>query len=174
MKTILEKVGEIVDSLNEEMIHRKTILKKYKLAHCILVKSQLLMNSLSIACGSSSAISLASGIGVGIGIGLSATTAVTARLGVFCNMLDQKVLSKIHKHYQLMLLARTLDLKLFQKYLYDEQVTEKDFQNIMDMMSKYFQQKDLLETKNLFVSSNISQLAEEYKKQLNGNNVNVY
>ena len=53
-------------------------------------------------------------------------------------------------------------------------MTEKDFQNIMDMMSKYLQQKDLLETKNLFVSSNISQLAEEYKKQLNGNNVNVY
>lgn len=171
-KAVVQKVSEIVTSLNEELAHRRKILSRYKMTHCLLTKSQLLLNSISIACGSSTAVTLATGIGSVPGVVLSIITASTAGIGVLCNLIDSKVLSKIHKHYQLMILARTLDLKLFQKYLYDEQISSEDFNQIMDMMANYFRQKDLIETKNLFVSGNINDLAKQFKQQLNGKQFN--
>lgn len=168
---IIEKVSAILSELNEEMLHRKKILSRYKLTHCLLQKSQLVLNSASIACGSSAAVSISTGLGIVPGVALSVTTASTAGLAVLLSIIDQKILSKIHTHYQLLILARTLDLKLFQKYLYDAEISVGDFNAIIDMISTYHKERDVVITKSLFVSNNINELDQEFKKRLNGSAV---
>jgi hypothetical protein len=164
---ILQKISEIVEQLDNQQNHHKAMLKKYKLWHSIFSKSQIILNSISIGTGSSAAISFASGLGVTFGIVLSTITASSCGLGVFFNIMDQRLLKKIHRHYQLMVLARTLDLKLFSKHLCDGIVTAEDFQQIAKMMTDYYQRYDLIQTKSLFVGDTITHLAREYHALLN-------
>lgn len=164
----MEKVNQIIQELNSEMIHQKNVLTKYKKCHFVLTKLQLISNSISIGCGSSAAVTIATGVGIPASVTLSTVSAIFAGMGVMCSVIDQRLLKKIHKHYQLMVLARTLDLRLFQKHLCDEEVNEQDVKNILEMMGKYYQQKDMIETNSLFVSKNIEQLAKEFRIALNG------
>jgi len=166
--TVTEKVANILHTLNEDLVHHKTLLSKYKRYHCIMIKSQLFLNILSIALGSSAAVTIASGIGSPAGLILSSLTASSAGLDILCNLLNERVLKKTNKHYQLMILARTIDLKLFEKYLYNGEITEEDFTQILNMMGKYYQERDLIESKSLSNEGNINELSKQFKILLNG------
>jgi hypothetical protein len=163
---ILEKVSNILQNLTDDIAKRKVILSRYKSAHCLLNKGQLVLNSLSVGCGSSAAVSFASGIGSPAGMALSITTVISAGLGVFFQILDGRVLHKIHKHYQLHILSRTLDLNLFQTILSTENLKSEDFNKVVTMMSQYYKERDLIETKSLFVNNNITELSKEFKNAL--------
>lgn len=169
MEKPIEKIAKILNEINNDLKHHKSILNKYKRAHCILYKTQLILNTTSLACGSSTAITLLSGLAPGA-IVLSVTASISAGIGIFANILDKNVLKKIHKHYQLCVLARTLDLKVFEKHLFDNEISEHEFKDIMEMINKYFQSKDLIMTKSIFVSSSINQLAQEFNLN-NGNGI---
>ena len=165
---ILEKVSNILQNLSDDISKRKMILSRYKKIHCFLNKGQFVLNSVSIGCGSSAAISFGSGVGSPIGMGLSVTTVVTAGLGVFFHVLDNRILSKIHKHYQLQVLSRTLDFNLFQTILSGngDNISTEVFGKIVTMMTQYYKERDMIETKSLFVTNNIMELSKEFKSAL--------
>lgn len=160
-KYITEKINKI----NNDLAHHKIIAGKYKRAHCVISNTQICLNSISLAFGSSMAISLATGIGAPVATGFSIVCAISSGLGLFSNVLDKRILKKVHKHYQLMVLARTLDLKLFSKHLYDNKISPEEFKLITDKISEYYRERDLIITKNLFVGSNIQELAKEFTRR---------
>lgn len=163
-EAILEKVDKIIDNLSNELKERKNIISRYKNVHCVLKKLQIICNSVSVGLGSSAALSFTSGIGAPAGVGLAATTSITAALGILCQIFDERVMRKLHKHIQLQTLARNFDLNLFDKYMKDSNLTTQNWKEILTLLQKFYTDKDMLESKSLFSGPNISQLLKEVQE----------
>lgn len=159
---VLQKVEDIIDNLAQELIERKTIISRYQTVHCLLKKFQIIFHSVSLAMGSSAAASFATGIGVPIAIGFATTTTVTSALGIMCQLFDQRVMRKLHKHMQLQTLARTFDITLFDKYMKDSVLSVDNWKEIISLLQKYYTDRDMLEAKSIFTGTNINQLIKEY------------
>ena len=145
---VLNKIEMILTAVYEDYVHHKKYRDKYKRIHCVLYKLQLLFNTTSLACGSSTALTLMSGVFPGA-IVLSSVAGASAGLGIFMQMMDKTVVKKIKKHHQLIALARNLDLNLFEKYLYDRQIHADELSQVMKMFYKYYESKDDITLKSV-------------------------
>ena len=168
--SVTDKIAAILNQVYQDFTHHKKLLKRYKKIHCILHKAQLLLNTTALACGSSTAVTLISGLIPGA-IFLSSTASISAGLGILTSLFDRNVLKKIQKHHQLIVLARTLDLKIFENYLYDHQISDEEFPKVMKLIYNYYESQDLIMSKSIVVGGNLATLTKEFQiHTLNGNN----
>ncbi len=167
--SVLEKIATILNEVYQDFCHHKKLFKRYRRIHCILHKTQLLLNTTALACGSSTAVTLMSGILPGA-IVLSSTASISAGLGILTSLIDRNVLKKIQKHHQLIVLARTLDLKMFENYLYDHRVSDTEFPEVMKLIYNYYESQDLIMSKSIIVGGNLATLTKDFQMHaLNGN-----
>ena len=77
---------------------------------------------------------------------------------------DQKVLKKMKKHSKLVQLAATMNSKIMQKYLNDQQITKEEFSEVLKILEKYYALKEELRSKSQLVG-NLETLKAEFIEQ---------
>lgn len=166
MTSRIEKVNVILSELEIDEQHHKKLSRKYKKLHSIFYNAQLLANLSSIGLCSSALGSLCLGIGVVTSIPLSTIGVILAGLGMVFSLGDKRVLKKLKKHSQLASLAKSANLELFQKYLCDEKVDEKEFVEIIKTMEGYYNRKDKMNENSVLVGESRNAILKEV---MNGN-----
>ena len=74
---------------------------------------------------------------------------------------DQKALKKMKKHSKLVQLCQSIDSQILKKYLSDQVITKEEFTEILNMMEKYYTEKEEIRSKNILVG-NLENLKKEF------------
>ena len=136
----MQKANEIAAALNAEVVHYRGVAKKYKQAKKIVnwsaTGSAILSACLSTA-GLGSAISVV-GLPASIPLGSVGGAFALASSGLI--IASKKLDSKIKKHQKIVTLAiakRDTVWRLHSKALRDNQISDSEFQLIMDEYTQY-------------------------------------
>ena len=130
----MQKANEVAADLNAEVLHYRSVAKKYKRAKKIVNWSATVTGLLSAACSTASFGSALSVIGIPVAIplgGVGGTFALASSGLIFAS---KKLDSKIKKHQEIVTLAiakRDTVGRLLSKALSDNQISDSEFQLIM-------------------------------------------
>lgn len=136
------KVQEILKELENDANNHRNILKRYKRICNVLYDIQILSNSLSIACCGSAATTLLSGVGAPVSVVFSILSGSTAGIALLSNLLFKGLNNKVKKHHEKFSDAKILNLKFYQKYLFDGKVTQDEFIKILKSLENYYNKRD--------------------------------
>ena len=146
----MQKANEVAAALNAEVVHYRGVAKKYKRAKKIVnwsASSSGVVSGFCSVAGLGSALSVV-GLPASIplvGVG-AAFTLASSRLVIASKKLD----SKIKKHQEIVTLAiskRDTVYRLHSKALADNQISDSEFQLIMDEFSRYNELKEAVRAK---------------------------
>ena len=152
----MQKVNEISAALNKEVVHYRSVAKKYKRAKKVFNWSAAGSSILSAAFSSASFGSALSFVGLAATIPLGVVGACFALASsgfiIACKKLD----SKVKKHQEIVMLAiakrDTID-RLLSKALSDNLISDSEFQLIMTEFLQYNLLKDSVRAKLMRHSS---------------------
>ena len=136
----MQKVNEISVALNAEVAHYRAVAKKYKRAKKVTNWFAVGSTVFSTAVSSASLASALSVVGLPAGIPLGGVGGAFALACSGLIVASKKLDSKIKKHQQIMTLAIAKGetvYRLYSKALVDNQITDHEFQLIMDEFSQY-------------------------------------
>jgi len=146
----MQKVNEISASLNKEVGHYRAVAKKYKRAKKAVNWSASGSSVLSAAFSSASFGSAISVVGLPAAIPLGGVGGAFALASSGLIIASKKLDSKIKKHQEIVTLAiakrDTVD-RLLSKALVDKQISDTEFQLIMDKYSQYNLLKEAVRAK---------------------------
>ena len=160
----MQKANEVEAALNAEVSHYRGVAKKYKRAKKIVNWSATGTGLLSAACSTASFRSALSVIGIPVAIplgGVGGTFALASSGLIFAS---KKLDSKIKKHHKIATLAiakRDTVGRILSKALSDNQISDGEFQLIMDEFSQYNLLKEAVRSK---ITRNSSPDIEKIKK----------
>ena len=133
----MQKVNEVSAALNAEVAHYRGVAKKFKRAKKTTNWFAAGSGLISTACSTASFGSALTVVGIPAAIPLGGLFAL-ASLGLI--IASKKLESKIKKHQEIVTLTiakgETVN-KLYSKALADNQITDREFQLIMDEFSQY-------------------------------------
>ena len=136
----MQKSNEIAAALNAEVVHYRVVAKKYKRAKKIVNWSATVTGLLSAACSAASLGSAISVVGLPVSIPLGGVGGAFALASSGLIFTSKKLDSKIKKHQEIMTLAISKGdtvYRLNSKALADNQISDREFQLIMDEYSQY-------------------------------------
>ena len=157
----LNRCNAILEELKEEKKHYELTYKKYKRLHKTMYTTQLICNTTSVASGGCAVGTLASGIGVVAALPLGLVGMISGGIGIMFGTFDQKALKKMKKHSKLVQLCQSIDSQILKKYLSDQVITKEEFTEILNMMEKYYTEKEEIRSKNILVG-NLENLKKEF------------
>ncbi len=158
----LENVRVILEEIMREKKHYKVVYKKYKRIHQALFGIQLISQTTSVATSAgaiTTALVFQPAAPVLGGVGL-----VMALLGTSFSIFDTKVQKKLRKHAKMEQLASSLEREILSKYMFDNQVTEEEFQQIVKMLERYNDNKEQVRY-NHVLRSDVEKIKKEYTEQ---------
>ena len=133
----MQKANEVSAALNAEVAHYRGVAKKYKRAKKTTNWFAASSGLISTACSTVSFGSALTVVGIPAAIPLGGLFAL-ASLGLI--IASKKLESKIKKHQEIVTLTiakgETVN-RLYSKALADNQITDREFQLIMDEFSQY-------------------------------------
>ena len=136
----MQKANEVAANLNAEVVHYRIVAKKYKRAKKIVNWSATVTGLLSAACSTASLGSAISVVGLPVSIPLGGVGGAFALASSGLIFTSKKLDSKIKKHQEIMTLAISKGdtvYRLNSKALADNQISDREFQLIMDEYSQY-------------------------------------
>ena len=136
----MQKSNEIAAALNAEVLHYRVVAKKYKRAKKIVNWSATVTGLLSAACSTASLGSAISVVGLPVSIPLGGVGGAFALASSGLIFTSKSLDSKIKKHQEIMTLAISKGdtvYRLNSKALADNQISDREFQLIMDEYSQY-------------------------------------
>ena len=146
----MQKANEISKALNEEVIHYRRVAKKYKRAKKTTNWAAVGSSALSAAFSSASLGSALSVVGIPATIPLGGVGGAFATASFGLIFASKKLESKIKKHQEIVTLAISKGdtiYRLYSKALADNQITDREFQLIMDEFSQYNVLKEAIRAK---------------------------
>ena len=136
----MQKANEVAAALNAEVAHYRGVAKKYK-------RSKKIVNWIATSSGVVSAVCSTAGLGSALSVvGLPASIPLAGVGGAFALassglvIASKKLESKVKKHQEIMTLAISKGdtvYRLYSKALADNQISDREFQLIMDEYSQY-------------------------------------
>ena len=162
----MQKANEIAAALNAEVVHYRVVAKKYKRAKKIVNWSATGTGLLSAACSTASFGSALSIVGIPVAISLGGVGGTFALVSSGLIFVSKKLDSKIKKHQEIVTLAiakRDTVNRLLSKVLSDNQISDSEFQLIMDEFSQYDVLKEAVRSK---ITRNSSPDIEKIKKNV--------
>ena len=146
----MQKVNEVAASLKTEVEHYRRVAKKYKKAKKIVNWSAAGTSVVSTVCSTASIGSAVSVVGLPATIPLAGVSGTLALASSGLVIASKKLDSKIKKHREIVALAMakrdTVD-RLHSKALKDKQISDSEFQLIMDEYSQYNSLKEAVRAK---------------------------
>ena len=136
----MQKVNEVSAALNAEVVHYRAVAKKYKRAKKVTNWSAAGSTLISTAVSSASLASALSVVGLPAAIPLGGVGGAFALASSGLLVASKKLDSKIRKHQAIVTLAFAKGetvYRLYSKALVDNQITDREFQLIMDDFSQY-------------------------------------
>ena len=136
----MQKANEVASSLNAEVEHYRRVAKKYKKAKKIVNWSAGGASSLSAVCSVAGLGSALSVVGLPASIPLGGVGGAFALASSGLVIASKKLESKVKKHQEIMTLAISKGdtvYRLYSKALADNQISDREFQLIMDEYSQY-------------------------------------
>ena len=136
----MQKANEVAAALNAEVVHYRGVAKNYKRAKKIVNWSATVTGLLSAACSTASLGSAISVVGLPVSIPLGGVGGTFALASSGLIFTSKKLDSKIKKHQEIMTLAISKGdtvYRLNSKALADNQISDREFQLIMDEYSQY-------------------------------------
>ena len=147
---MMQKANKIAASLDAEVAHYRAVAKKYKRAKKIVNCSATGTGLISAACSTASFGSALSVIGIPVAIPLGGVGGTFALASSGLIFVSKKLDSKIKKHHEIATLAiaklGTVNW-LLSKSLSDNQISNSEFQLIMDEYSQYNVLKEAVRSK---------------------------
>ena len=146
----MQKANEVSASLNAEVVHYRAVAKKYKQAKKVVNWSAAGCSIFSTVVSSASLASPLSVVGLPAAIPLGGIGGAFAAASSGLIITSKKLESKIKKHQEIVTLAIAKGdtvYKLYSKALADNQITDREFQLIMDEFSQYNVLKDAIRAK---------------------------
>ena len=145
-----QKINEIAATLNHEVEHYRLFAKKYKKAQTVINLTAAGAGFLSTLFPSASLGSALTGIGLVASIPFGGTVGVFALSSAAMVEASKKIQSKISKHQEIVTLAvpkrDTVD-RLMSQALKDEQVSDTEFNIILDELARYKALKEAVRSK---------------------------
>ena len=136
----MQKANEVSAALNAEVVHYRAVAKKYKRAKKVTNWSAAGSTIISTAFSSASLGSALSVVGLPAAIPLGGVGGAFALASSGLLVASKKLDSKIRKHQAIVTLAIAKGetvYRLYSKALVDNQITDREFQLIMDEFSQY-------------------------------------
>ena len=136
----MQKANEVSTALNAEVVHYRGVAKKYKRAKKTTNWFAAGSGLISTACSSASFGSALSVVGIPAAIPLGGLGGLFALASSGLIIASKKLESKIKKHQEIVTLAIAKGetvYRLYSKALVDGQITDREFQLIMDESSQY-------------------------------------
>ena len=136
----MQKANEVTAALNAEVVHYWAVAKKYKRAKKVPNWSAAGSTIISTAVSSASLASALSVVGLPAAIPLGGIGGAFALASSGLIIASKKLDSKIKKHQEIVTLAIAKGetvYRLYSKALADNQITDREFQLIMDEFSQY-------------------------------------
>ena len=146
----MQKANEVEAALNAEVAHYRVVAKKYKRAKKIVNWTATGTGLLSAACSTASLGSAISVVGLAVSIPLGGVGGAFALASSGLIFASKKLDSKIKKHHEIVTLAiakRDTVNRLLSKALVDNQISDSEFQLIMDEFSQYNLLKEAVRSK---------------------------
>ena len=146
----MQKANEISAALNAEVIHYRSVAKKYKRAKKTTNWVATGSGLISTACSSASFGSALSVVGIPAAIPLGGLGGFFALASSGLIIASKKLDSKIKKHQEIVTLAiakRDTVYRLHSKALADGQITDVEFQLIMAEFQQYNVLKEAVRSK---------------------------
>ena len=146
----MQKANEVETALNAEVVHYRVIAKKYKRAKKIVNWTATGTGLLSAACSTASLGSPISVVGLPVSIPLGSVGEAFALVSSGLIFVSKKLDSKIKKHQEIVTLAiakRDTVNRILSKALSDNQISDSEFQLIMDEFSQYNVLKEAVRSK---------------------------
>ena len=136
----MQKANEVSAALNAEVVHYRRVAKKYKRAKKTTNWFAAGSSVISTALSSASIASALSVVGIPAAIPLGSVGGAFALASSGLLIASKKLDSKIKKHQEIVTLAIVKGdtvYRLYSKALADNQITDREFQLIMDEFSQY-------------------------------------
>ena len=146
----MQKANEVSAALNAEVVHYRSVAKKYKRAKKVANWSAVGSSIISTAISSASLTSALSVVGLPAAIPLGGIGGAFALASSGLIIASKKIDSKIKKHQQIVSLAiakRDTVYRLHSKALTDNQISDSEFQLIMAEFSQYNVLKEAVRAK---------------------------
>ena len=146
----MQKANEVSDALNAEVVHYRSVDKKYKRAKKVANWSAAGSTIISTAISSASLASALSVVGLPAAIPLGGVGGAFALASSGLIIASKKLDSKIKKHQEIVTLAiakRDTVYRLHSKALADNQISDSEFQLILAEFSQYNVLKEAVRAK---------------------------
>ena len=146
----MQKANEVSAALNAEVIHYRSVTKKYKLAKKVANWSAAGSSIISTAISSASLASALSVVGLPAAIPLGGVGGAFALASLGLIIASKKLDSKIKKQQEIVTLAiakRNTVYRLHSKALSDNQISDSEFQLIIAKFSQYNVLKEAVRAK---------------------------
>ena len=142
MDNLTDKVASILQELDQDAARHRLLTQRYKKVCTVLKDSQVVCNSISVACCSSTAVSLGSGVLAGAAVPLAVCSASSALLGLVFNLLVRDLNKRIKRHGDRHSMAKILNLDFYNKYMSDGKITKEEFVEILQSLEDYYKKRD--------------------------------
>ena len=165
----MQKANEVSVALNAEVAHYRRVAKKYKRAKKIVNWSATGSGGVSAACSVGGLGAALSVIGLPASIPLAGVGGAFALASSGLVIASKKLDSKIKKHREIVALAmakRDTVIRLHSKALFDKQISDREFQLIMDEYTQYNALKEAVSAKLAKTPSKPD--IEKVKKEVRG------
>ena len=146
----MQKANEVSAALNAEVVHYRSVAKKYRHAKKVANWSAASSSITSTAISSASLASALSVVGLPAAILLDGIGGAFALASSGLIIASKKLDSKIKKHQEIVTLAiakRDTVYRLHSKALADNQISDSEFQLIMAEFSQYNMLKEAVRAK---------------------------
>jgi hypothetical protein len=152
-------VNEILSELKQDKSLHDRMRKRYKVLHTVLYHVHFIANTAAIGFGSGVIGTLSSGVGAPLSVPFAVGNIALGSLGVIAGMLDKRMIKKIKKHSDVLSACRVAEHEVNRCLVSDVSVTA-----VLDVVEKYYKQKEELESKALLNGNNLDKLRQEYRE----------
>jgi uncharacterized membrane protein (DUF485 family) len=150
---------EILAELKQDKCLHDKMRKRYKVLHTILYHIHFIANTAAIGFGSGVIGTLSSGVGVPLSVPFAVGNIALGSVGVVAGMLDKRMIKKIKKHSDVLSACRVTEREVNRCMISDVSMTD-----ILDVVEKYYKQKEELESKALLNGNNLDKLRQEFRE----------
>lgn len=150
---------EILSELKADKDLHDRMRKRYKVLHTILYHVHFIANTAAIGFGSGVIGTLTSGFGAPLSVPFAVGNIALGSLGVIAGMLDKRMVKKIKKHSDVLSACRVTEREVNRCLISDVSMSD-----VLDVVDKYYKQKEELESKALLNGNNLDKLRQEYKE----------
>ena len=152
-------VEEILSELKADKDLHDRMRKRYKVLHTILYHVHFIANTAAIGFGSGVIGTLTSGVGAPLSVPFAVGNIALGSLGVIAGMLDKRMIKKIKKHSDVLSACRVTEREVNRCLISDVSMSD-----VLDVVDKYYKQKEELESKALLNGTNLDKLRQEYRE----------